>query len=59
VHNYFLIEHNYSQYVIYNFKSEIKFWENYNVVKIINLMIIISGTIIFIYLFKNSLIKHR
>jgi len=33
MHNYFLIEHNYSQSVICNFKSELKFWKNYNVVK--------------------------
>jgi hypothetical protein len=33
MHNYFLIEHNYSQSAIYNFKSEIKFRKNYNVVK--------------------------
>jgi len=33
--NHFLIEHNYLQSVIYNIKSELKFWENYNVVKII------------------------
>jgi hypothetical protein len=24
--NYFLIEHNYPQFVIYNFKSELRFW---------------------------------
>jgi hypothetical protein len=24
---YFLIEHDYSQSVIYNFKSELKFWK--------------------------------
>jgi len=29
MHNYFLIEHNYSQSVIYNFKSEFKFLENF------------------------------
>jgi len=46
MHNYFLIEHNYSQFVIYNFKSELKFWKNYNVVKIIIVMIVILGIII-------------
>jgi len=46
MHNYFLIEHNYSKSVIYNFKSELKFWKNYNVVKIIIVMSIISGFII-------------
>jgi len=46
MHNYFLIENNYSQYVIYNFKSELKFWKSYNVVKIIIVMIIVSGIII-------------
>jgi len=30
MHNYFLIEYNYSQFFIYNFKSELKFWKNYN-----------------------------
>ncbi len=42
----FFIEHNYSQSVIYNFKSELKFWQNYNLVKIIIVMIVISGIII-------------
>jgi len=46
LHNYVLIEHNYSQFVIYNFKSELKFWKNYNVVKIIIIMIVISGIIL-------------
>jgi len=46
MHNYFLIEHNYSQSVIHNFKSELKFWKIYNVVKVIIVMIIISGIII-------------
>jgi len=27
MHNYFLIEHNYSQHVIYNFKSKLQFWK--------------------------------
>jgi len=45
MHNYFLIEHNYSQHVIYNFKSELQFWKNYNVVKITTIRIIISGII--------------
>jgi hypothetical protein len=31
--------YTYSQYVIYNFKSELKFLKNYSVVKIIVLMI--------------------
>jgi hypothetical protein len=42
MHNYFLIEHNYPKSVIHNFKSELKFWKNYNVVKIIVVMIVIS-----------------
>ncbi len=46
MHNYFLIERNYSQSIIYNFKSELKFWKYYNVVKIIIEMIAISGIII-------------
>jgi len=46
MHNYFRIEHNYSQSVIYNFKSELKFWKDYNVGKIIIIMIISSGIII-------------
>jgi len=33
MHNYFLIEHNYSKHVIYNFKSELIIWKIYNVVK--------------------------
>jgi len=46
MYNHFLIEHNYSQSVIYNFKSELKILKNYNVVKIIIVMIVISGIII-------------
>jgi len=46
MHNYFLIERNYSQSVIYNFKSELIFWKNYNVVKINIVIILISGIII-------------
>jgi hypothetical protein len=46
MHNYFLIEHKYSQFLIYNFKSELKFWKDYNVSKIIIVMIVISGIII-------------
>jgi len=46
IHNYFLIEHIYSQFVIYNFKSELKIWINYDVVKIIILIIVIAGIII-------------
>lgn len=38
MYNYFLIEHNYSQMVNYNFKSELKIWKNYNVFKIISVM---------------------
>jgi len=45
MHNYLLIEHNYSQSIIYNFKSELIFWKTYNVVKIIIVMIVISGII--------------
>jgi len=46
MHNNFLIEHNYSQSVICNFKSELKFWKKYNVVKIIIVMVVISKIII-------------
>jgi hypothetical protein len=46
MHNYFLIEHNYSQSVIYKIKSDLKFWKIYNVVKIVIVMIVISGVII-------------
>jgi len=28
MHNYFLIEYNYLQSVIYNFKSELNFWKD-------------------------------
>ncbi len=60
MHNYFLIQHNYLQSIIYNFKPELKFWENYNVVKIIILLILISRIIIgyFSFYFKNSVINH-
>jgi hypothetical protein len=51
MHNYFIIEHNYSQSIIYNFKSELKFWKNYNVVKTIIVRIIISGIIIKLFKF--------
>jgi len=34
MHNYFFNENNYPQSVIYNFKSESKFWKNYDVIKI-------------------------
>jgi len=51
MHNYFLIEHNYSKYVIYNFKSELIIWKNYNVVKIIIVRIVISGIIIKLFQF--------
>jgi len=46
VHNYFLIEHNYSHSVIYNFKPELKIWKNYSVIIIIILLILISRIII-------------
>jgi len=46
MHNYFLIEHNYSRFVIYNFKLELKFWKNYSVIKIIILLILIPRIII-------------
>jgi hypothetical protein len=42
----FFIEHNYSQSVIYNFKSELKFWKIYNLVKLFFVMIIIARIII-------------
>jgi len=48
MHNCFLIELNYSQSVIYNFKSELKIWKDYNVVKIIIVMIKISRIMIVI-----------
>jgi len=57
VHNHFLIEHNYSQYVIYNFKPELKIWKNYSVVKIIILLILISRTIIIIII-KKFMMNH-
>jgi uncharacterized membrane protein YwzB len=53
VHNYFLIEHNYSQSVIYNFKPELKFWKNCSVGKIIILMILISRVIIHYSNYEN------
>jgi len=46
MYNYFLIEHNYSQSVIYKLKSEYKFWKNNNVVEIIIVRIVIWGIII-------------
>jgi cytochrome b subunit of formate dehydrogenase len=45
MHNYVLIEHNYSQFVIYNLNSELNFWKYYNVGKIFIVMIVISGII--------------
>jgi len=45
MHNYFLTEHIYSQSIICNFKSKYFFLKDYNVVKIIIVMIIISGII--------------
>ena len=50
--NYFLIEHNYSHSVIYNFKPELKIWKNYSVVKIIILLILISQI-----LYNNNIIN--
>jgi len=44
---YFQIEHNYSQSLIYNFKYELKFQKKHNLVKIIIVMIIIAGIILF------------
>jgi len=52
MHNYFLFEHNYSQSVIYNVKCELEFWKNYNVVKIIIVMIVILGITIKYFFFK-------
>jgi hypothetical protein len=52
MHNYFLIENNYSQSVNYSFKSELKFWKDYSVVKIIIVMIVII-TIITITIISN------
>jgi hypothetical protein len=52
--NYFLIEYNYSQSVIYNFKIEVKFWKNYNVVKIIILSIVVSSIIVKLFKFLFS-----
>jgi len=46
MHNYLLIEHNYFQSIIYSFKFELKVWKDYNVVKIIIVMIVISRNII-------------
>jgi hypothetical protein len=46
VHNYFLIEHNYLQYVIYNSKPELKIWINCSVIRIIILNILFSQVII-------------
>jgi hypothetical protein len=46
MHNYILIERNYSQSVICNFKSELKFLKNYNVVKIIIVIPLISRIVI-------------
>jgi hypothetical protein len=46
MHNYYLTEHNYSQFVIYNFKLELNFRKYYNVVIIIIVMIVILGIII-------------
>jgi len=50
VHNYFLIEHNYSHSLIYNFKPKLKIWKNYSVVKITILPILI--------ILKNYVINH-
>jgi len=42
MHNCFLTEHKYSQFLIYKFKSELKFWK----VKIIIVIILLSRIII-------------
>jgi len=54
MHNYFFNEDNYSQSVIYNLKSELEFWKNYNVVKIIIVRIAISRIIIKLFRFLIS-----
>jgi hypothetical protein len=46
MHTYFVIEHNQSHCVIYNFKPKLKIWKNYSVDKIIILLILISLIII-------------
>jgi len=46
VHNYFLIEHNCSHFIIYNFKPELKIWKNYRAIKIIILLFLMSQIII-------------
>jgi len=43
MHNYYLIEHNFSQFLIYTLKFELKFCKSYNVIKIIIVRIVISG----------------
>jgi len=58
VHNYFLIEHNYSDSVSYNFKPELKLWKTDNVVKMIILLILISKIIIFNNNTKKFVINH-
>jgi len=58
VHNYFIIEHNYSHSVSYNFKPELKIWKNYNVVKMIILLILISQIIIFNNNTRKFVINH-
>jgi len=45
MNNYFLIEHNSSQSVIYNLKYELKIWKIYNVYKISIVRIVISEII--------------
>jgi len=52
MHNHFLIEHNSSHFVIYNFKPELKILKYYNVVRIIILLILISRIIIYYYYYK-------
>ncbi len=47
MHNYFLIEHYYSHYAIYNFKPELKICKTYSAIKIIILLILISWIIIY------------
>jgi hypothetical protein len=56
MHNYFLIEHSYSQSVIYNFKSELKIWKHYSVVKIITVMIVIYLSMMKFFTIINAII---
>jgi uncharacterized membrane protein len=56
VHNYFLIENNYSDSVIYNFKPESQIWKTYNVVQIIILLILISKKVVLKFLSVNNMV---